>query len=91
LNFSLHSLVVPWTTCDLAAHLVQREHDHLAGPGLVLPGAWARFAEQRRKALALGPSGELLLYLFGRPSAAPFDVTGPAAAVEAVRRARFGL
>jgi uncharacterized protein (TIGR03085 family) len=47
------TLLVPWTTHDLAAHLVQREHDHLAGPGLVLPGAWARFAEQRRKALAL--------------------------------------
>src|SRR5690348_1418289 len=47
------TLLVPWTTYDLAAHLVQREHDHLAGPGLVLPGAWARFAEQRRKALAL--------------------------------------
>ena len=42
------TLLVPWTTYDLAAHLVQREHDHLAGPGLVLPGAWARFAEQRR-------------------------------------------
>ena len=187
------TLLVPWTTYDLAAHLVQREHDHLAGPGLVLPGAWARFAEQRRKALALrdfarlvttfrsgpppgffrigwvrrlaslneffvhhedirranghgprtneramdealwgnltrapwylarrlrgaglelqwagttqtararrgeptariaGPPGELLLYLFGRPSSAHVEVTGPAAAVEAVRRARFGL
>jgi uncharacterized protein (TIGR03085 family) len=187
------TLLVPWTTYDLAAHLVQREHDHLAGPGLVLPGAWARFAERRRKALVLsdfarlvttfrsgpppgffrigwvrrlpslneffvhhedvrrangrgprtnehamdealwrnvsrapwflarrlrgaglelqwagtvrtvrarrgepvariaGPPGELLLYLFGRQGAAQVEVSGPAAAVEAVRRARFGM
>jgi hypothetical protein len=38
-----------------------------------------------------GPAGELLLYLFGRPSAAHVEVTGPAAAVEAVRRTQFGL
>ncbi len=29
-----------------------RENDYLAGPGLVLPGAWGRFAERRRAALA---------------------------------------
>jgi uncharacterized protein (TIGR03085 family) len=187
------TLLVPWTTYDLAAHLVQREHDHLAGPGLVLPGAWARFAERRRKALVLsdfarlvttfrsgpppgffrigwvrrlaslneffvhhedvrrangrgpranepamdealwrnvtrapwyltrrlhgaglelqwagtartvrarrgapaarvaGPPGELVLYLFGRQDAAQVEVSGPAAAVEAVQRTRFGL
>lgn len=187
------TLLTPWTTRDLAAHLVLRERDYLAGPGLVLPGAWSRLTERRRRALALrdftwlvaafrsgpppgffrirwvrrlaslneffvhhedvrranghgprtneramdealwgnvtrapwylarrlrgaglelqwagttqtirarrgeptariaGPPGELLLYLFGRPSAAHVEVTGPAAAVEAVRRARFGL
>ena len=47
------TLLKPWTTRDLAAHLVLREHDPLAGPGLVLPGAWGRFAERRRSALAL--------------------------------------
>ena len=47
------TLLVPWTTRDLAAHLVLRERDHLAGPGLVLPGAWGRLAERRRRALAL--------------------------------------
>jgi len=26
-----------------------REHDSLAGPGLVLPGPWARFAERQRQ------------------------------------------
>jgi hypothetical protein len=38
-----------------------------------------------------GPPGELLLYLFGRQSAAHVEVTGPTAAVEAVRHARFGM
>jgi uncharacterized protein (TIGR03085 family) len=47
------TLLGPWTTRDLAAHLVLREHDAVAGPGLVLPGAWSRLAERRRSALAL--------------------------------------
>jgi uncharacterized protein (TIGR03085 family) len=187
------ALLGPWTTRDLAAHLVLREHDHLAAPGLVLSGPWGRFAERRRKALALkdfsslvatvrsgpppgffrvgwvrrfpnlneffvhhedvrrangrpprtneqamddalwrnvsaspwflarrlrdaglelhragtaqttrvrrgeptaritGSPGELLLYLFGRQDAAHVEVSGPEAAVEAVRRARFGM
>ena len=45
------TLLNPWTTRDLAAHLALREHDLLAAPGLVVPGAWGRFAEQRRLAL----------------------------------------
>jgi uncharacterized protein (TIGR03085 family) len=187
------TLLAPWTTRDIAAHLVLREHDSLAGPGLVLPGAWHRFAEGRQGALACrdfaglvamfragpppgffrvgwvrrlaslnefyvhqedvrrangrgprtgeqgldealwrnvsrgswylarrlrgtglelqwagtacavrarrgepaariaGPPGELLLYLFGRQDAAQVEVSGPGAAVEAVRHARFGL
>lgn len=187
------TLLEPWTTRDLAAHLVLREHDYFAGPGLVLPGAWGRFAERRRRVLALrdfswlvatirsgpppgffrigwvrrcpnlneffvhhedvrrandrgprtnehtidealwrnvsrapwflarrlrgiglelhwagtaktvqvwrrepraritGPPGELLLYLFGRQGAAHVEVGGPAVAVEAVRRTRFGM
>src|SRR5262245_46039787 len=44
------TLLAPWTTRDLAAHLFIREHDYLAAPGLVVPGAWGRFAEARRKA-----------------------------------------
>ena len=187
------TLLGPWTTRDLAAHLVLREHDYRAAPGLVLPGAWGRFAERRRRALALrdfswlvatirsgpppgffrvgwvrrvpnlneffvhhedvrrangrgprtnepamdealwdnvsrapwfltrrlrgaglelewagtaktvrarrgqptariaGPPGELLLYLFGRQGPVQVEVGGPAAAVEAVRRARLGM
>ncbi len=187
------TLIAPWTTRDVAAHLVLREYDWMAGPGLVLPGAWSRFAERRQRALALrdfswlvatfrsgpppgffragwvrqlaslneffvhhedvrrangltprtneqamdealwrnvrrapwllarrlrgaglevewagtgrtvrarrgepavriaGPPGELLLYLFGRKEAAQVEVSEPAAAVEAVRRARLGV
>jgi uncharacterized protein (TIGR03085 family) len=187
------TLLEPWTTRDLAAHLVLREHDALGGPGLVLPGAWGRLAERRSRALALrdfswltatirsgpppgffrigwvrrlpnlneffvhhedvrrangrgprthehamdealwrnvsgtpwflarrlrgaglelrwagtattvrarrgeptaritGLPGELLLYLFGRQGAAQVEVGGPAAAVDAVRRAQFGM
>jgi uncharacterized protein (TIGR03085 family) len=187
------TLLQPWTTRDLAAHLVLRERDYLAGPGLVLPGAWGRLAERRRRVLAqrdfrwliaairsgpppgffrigwvrrlpslneffvhhedvrrangrgartiedamdealwrnvsrapwllarrlrgaglelqwagttrtvrarrgrpvariTGSPGEVLLYLFGRKDAADVELSGPAAAVEAVRRARFGM
>jgi uncharacterized protein (TIGR03085 family) len=187
------TLLAPWTARDLAAHLVLRERDPVAGPGLVLPGAWRRLAEQRQSALAdrdfrwliatlrsgpppgffrlarvhrlpslneffvhhedlrrangrgpreLGPAmdealwrnvrrapwllarrlrgaglelqwagtmktvrarrgrpaarltgspGELLLYLFGRTGAAQVEVSGPAAAADAVRCTRFGM
>ena len=187
------TLLAPWTTRDIAAHLVLREHDSLAGPRLVLPGAWGRLAGRRQAELAArdfawlvatlrsgpppgffrvgwvrrlpslneffvhhedvrranglgpranetamdealwrnvsrapwflarrlhgaglklqwagtartvrarrgepavrvaGPPGELLLYLFGRQDAAQVEVSGPAAAVDALRRARFGM
>jgi uncharacterized protein (TIGR03085 family) len=46
------TLLAPWTTRDIAAHLIARERDYIAGPGLVLPGPWGRLAERRRQALA---------------------------------------
>src|SRR3954468_1268747 len=46
------TLLAPWTTRDLAAHLVLREHDLRAAPGLVMPGAWHRLAEARTAELA---------------------------------------
>ncbi|OBH07073.1 TIGR03085 family protein [Mycobacterium sp. E2699] len=46
------TLLDGWTAHDLAAHLVQREHDLLGGPCLVLPGPFERFAERRRARLA---------------------------------------
>jgi uncharacterized protein (TIGR03085 family) len=49
---SAPTLLEGWTTHDLAAHLVLREHDLVAAPCLVLPGPFERFAEQRRTGLA---------------------------------------
>lgn len=46
------TLIEGWTAHDLAAHLVLRERDVLAGPCLVLPGPFQRFAERRRAQLA---------------------------------------
>ncbi len=49
---SAPTLLDGWTSHDLAAHLVLREHDLVAGPCLVLPGPFERFAERRRAGLA---------------------------------------
>jgi uncharacterized protein (TIGR03085 family) len=49
---SAPTLLEGWTTHDLAAHVVLREHDLVAGPCLVLPGPFERFAERRRARLA---------------------------------------
>jgi uncharacterized protein (TIGR03085 family) len=49
---SVPTLLEGWTGHDLAAHLVLRERDLVAGPCLVLPGPFQRFAEQRRVRLA---------------------------------------
>jgi uncharacterized protein (TIGR03085 family) len=48
------TLIEGWTAHDLAAHLVLRERDPVAGPCLVLPGPFERFAERRRTKLAQG-------------------------------------
>lgn len=49
---SAPTLIEHWSTRDLAAHLVLREHDLVAGPCLVLPDSFQRFAERRRATLA---------------------------------------
>jgi uncharacterized protein (TIGR03085 family) len=49
---SVATLLEGWTAHDLAAHIVVRERDLIAGPCLVLPGRFQRFAEQRRVRLA---------------------------------------
>lgn len=46
------TLLDGWTARDLAAHIALREHDAIAGPCIVLPGAFERFAERRRARLA---------------------------------------
>ena len=61
------TLLEPWTARDIAAHLVLRERDSLAGPGLVLPGAWGRLAERRRRALALTDFTQLTATLRAGP------------------------
>jgi uncharacterized protein (TIGR03085 family) len=61
------TLLEPWTTHDLAAHLVIREHDYHAAPGLVVPGAWGRFAERRRKALTRRDYATLLTTIRSGP------------------------
>ena len=67
----------------------------LRGAGLELQWAGtARTVRARRgkpTARIAGPPGELLLYLFGRQSAAQVEVSGTDAATEAVRRAHFGM
>src|ERR1700757_4925120 len=49
---SVPTLIEGWTSHDLAAHLVVRERDPVAGPCMVLPGPLAGFAERRRAELA---------------------------------------
>ena len=81
-----------WRNVSLARWFLARR---LHGTGLELQ--WAGTAQTVRArrgeptARITGPPGELLLYLFGRQSAAQVEVSGPAAAIEAVRRARFGM
>lgn len=66
------TLLAPWTARDIAAHLILRERDHLAAPGLVLPGAWGRFAERRGKALARRDFAWLTATLRSGPPPGPF-------------------
>ena len=46
------TLIEGWTAQDLAAHIVLRERDPIAGPCIILPGPFQRFAERRRVRLA---------------------------------------
>jgi hypothetical protein len=103
LGANVPMLLNGWTAKDLASHLELRERDLTAGPCLVLPGRFQRFAERRRIRLAehrefewlvarlSGSPGELLLYIFGRQGAARVEVTGPAKAVATVRGTHFGM
>ena len=81
-----------WRNVSRGAWLLARR---LRGAGLEL--VWAGTAQTVRArrgepvASMTGPPGELLLYLFGRQGAAHVELSGPAAAVDAVRRARFGM
>jgi uncharacterized protein (TIGR03085 family) len=61
------TLLGPWTTLDLAAHLFIREHELRAAPGLVLPGAWGRYAERRRTTLTRRDYSTLLTTIRSGP------------------------
>jgi hypothetical protein len=84
-----------------AAYFPQRPDVEIAGAQGGYTGTtattWAGTAKTVRArrgeptARIAGPPGELLLYLFGRQGVAHVEVSGPAAAAEAVRRARFGM
>ncbi len=67
----------------------------LRGAGLELQWAGTSRTVRARRgeptARIAGPPGEVLLYLFGRQQAAQVEVSGPDAAVEVLRRARFGM
>lgn len=52
LGASAPTLLEGWTARDLAAHLLLRERDLIAGPCLVLPGPFGRYAERRQQRLA---------------------------------------
>src|ERR1700749_970998 len=54
LGTSVPTLLEGWTAHDLAAHIVLRERDLVAGPCIVLPDPFQRFAERRRARLAHG-------------------------------------
>jgi uncharacterized protein (TIGR03085 family) len=68
------TLLDPWTTYDIAAHLVLRERDLLAAPGLVVPGTWGRFAARRQAALTGRPFPELVATLRSGPPPGFFRV-----------------
>ena len=64
---SAQTLLDGWTAHDLAAHLVLREHDLLAAPGLVVPGVWGRFAERRRLELKQKEFADLVVTVRSGP------------------------
>jgi uncharacterized protein (TIGR03085 family) len=81
-----------WQNVRRGSRLLARR---LHGAGLELQWAGTALTVHARRGeptvRIAGPPGELLLYLFGRQHAADVEVSGPEAAVEAVRRTRFGM
>lgn len=57
-----------WLTRDLAAHLYMREHDLVAGLGVVIPGAWARYGERHRRELAATSYDDLVAGIRSGPT-----------------------
>jgi hypothetical protein len=80
---STATLLDGWTPHDLAARRA----------GLEWEGTAERYRAPPRAPTAQlrGQPGELILFLFGRKSAAQVEVIGPADPVAAVHRTRFGM
>jgi uncharacterized protein (TIGR03085 family) len=68
------TVLEPWTTRHLAAHLVVREHDYVAAPGLVVPGRWHRLAERRTAELAESDFASLVSRVRSGPPAGFFRI-----------------
>lgn len=68
------TLLDPWTTRDIASHLVLREHDFIAAPGLVVPGPWGWFAERRRLGLKQTAFEDLVATIRSGPPPGPFRI-----------------
>lgn len=62
-----------WTTLDLAAHLVIRERDPLASPGILIP-QFAAATERRQKAMAAKGLGTVVDKIRSGPPAVPWRV-----------------
>lgn len=62
------TVLAPWTTRDIAVHLVLREHDPVAGPGLMVPGPWARLAQRHHARAATRDFAELVATIRSGPS-----------------------
>lgn len=81
-----------WRNVGVAPWLLARR---LRGVGLELErtgtGEVVRARRARPVVRLIGVPGELLLYVFGRQSAARADLVGPPDAVAAVERVRFGV
>jgi uncharacterized protein (TIGR03085 family) len=62
------TVLTPWTTRDIAIHLFLREHDPVAGPGLVVPGPWSRLAQRHHAKAASKDYAELVATVRAGPS-----------------------
>lgn len=62
------TVLAPWTTRDIAVHLVLRERDPVAGPGLVVPGPWARLAQRHHARAATRDYSQLVASVRSGPT-----------------------
>ncbi|BBY58609.1 hypothetical protein [Mycolicibacterium sarraceniae] len=81
-----------WRNVQRGSRFLSRRIDEV-GLDIVWRGTQQRITVRTGDPVAElnGSPGELLLYLFGRQAAAQVAVSGPQAAVDAVRNARFGM